>query len=379
MKKRTTALLAISLLAGAISTAFATEVSTATTISAATPQIGQLEVVAELDITPGNVTASKDGRIFASIHGMRRGPVQLIEITGRNSYKPFPDERWNAAPGSGPDVLNTPHGVVIDSQDRLWVIDHGNWLDKPQPPKLLAFDIHSGKLVYRHDFDKNTAPATQILQDLAVDAERGVVYIADCGLEPAIVMVDLHSGNARRFSNHPALAADDIELVVEGKPLLFPGEGGKMAPARVGINPITLSADGETLFFGAMNGTSWYGLPARLLRNKAPDQVIGKAIYKVGNKPISDGAATDAEGNHFITNLPDNGIDVLTKDGELKPLVRDSRMLWPDNAHFGDKSWLYVAVNQLHRNPIFSGAQDLGKPPYLIMRVWTGTQGQPGR
>jgi hypothetical protein len=45
-----------------------------------TPNVGQLEVVAELDITPGNVTASRDGRIFASIHGMRRGSAQLIEI-----------------------------------------------------------------------------------------------------------------------------------------------------------------------------------------------------------------------------------------------------------------------------------------------------------
>ena len=45
-----------------------------------TPKVGQLEVVSELNITPGNVTASRDGRIFASVHGMRRGSAQLIEI-----------------------------------------------------------------------------------------------------------------------------------------------------------------------------------------------------------------------------------------------------------------------------------------------------------
>ena len=343
------------------------------------PKVGQVEIVAELNITPGNVTASKTGRVFASVHGMRRGPVQLIEVVGRNSYAPFPDASWNGKPGSGPDVLNTPHGVVIDGNDRLWVIDHGNWLDNPQPPKLLAFDIHTRRLVFRHDFNRWSAPQDQILQDLAVDGERGFVYVADCGLDPAIVVVDVKTGTSRRFRGHPSLAAENIELVVEGKPLLFPGEGGRMAPARVGINPITLSADGETIYYGAMNATSWYAVPASLFRDGAPDASIGAAIRRVGSKPISDGAATDAEGNHFITTLSDNGIDVLTKDGELKPLVRDARFLWPDNAHFGQDSWLYVAINQLHRNPIFTGTADSGVPPYLIARIWTGTRGLPGR
>ncbi|WP_338581400.1 L-dopachrome tautomerase-related protein [Pseudomonas sp. MAG733B] len=309
-----------------------------TMANAQQPEVGEVEVVAELDITPGNVTASKDGRMFASVHGMRRGPVQLVEITGFNSYAAFPNESWNAKPGSGPDVMNTPHGVVIDSRDRLWVVDHGNWMDKPQPAKLVAFDINTRQMVNRYDFSAQVAPAGQILQDLAVDGERDFVYVADCGPDPAIVSVDIKQGMARRFSGHPSLAAENVELVVEGKPLLFPGEGGKMAPARVGVNPITLSADGETLYFGPMNGTSWYSVPAKLFREGAPDAQIAAAITRVGSKPISDGAATDAEGNHFITNLPDNGIDVLTRTGELKPLVRDERFLWPDNAHFGPDS-----------------------------------------
>ncbi|MGV2829268.1 L-dopachrome tautomerase-related protein [Myxosarcina sp. GI1(2024)] len=117
-------------------------------------QIGQTEIVAELDIMPGNVTVSRDGRIFASVHGRRRGEAQLIEVTGYNTWEPFPNEAWNATPGSIPDVLNTPHGVVIDSRDRLWVIDHGNWLSEQQRPKLLAFDINTRELVYRYDFNE---------------------------------------------------------------------------------------------------------------------------------------------------------------------------------------------------------------------------------
>ncbi|MEN9565276.1 MAG: hypothetical protein RLZZ69_472 [Cyanobacteriota bacterium] len=356
-------------------------IPTQTVSNTQTPQVGQLETVAELNITPGNVTASRDGRIFASVHGMRRGSAQLIEIKpGSNNWQPFPNAEWNAKPGSGQNVLNSAHGVAIDSQDRLWVIDHGNWMPdgaEPTRPKLVAFDINTREMVYRYDFPESATGT--IMQDLAVDGERGFVYLADCGSNPAIVVVDVNNNTSRRFEGHPALQAENIDAIVEGQQLLFPNSEGKMQPARVPVNPITLSADGETVYFGAMNGRNLYSVSAQLLREEQSDRLIGQSIQKVGEKPVSDGISTDAEGNHFITNLKDNAIDKLSADGKLTRLVQDDRLLWADNVRFGNDSWLYIAVNQLHRNPIFTGKPDAGKPPYYIMRVWTGTQGQPGR
>lgn len=57
-----------------------------------------------------------------------------------------------------------------------------------------------------------------------------------------------------------------------------------MGPARVGINPITLSADGETLYFGSMNGKSWFSVPAKLFRNGASDAVPYELIEKVDDE-----------------------------------------------------------------------------------------------
>jgi sugar lactone lactonase YvrE len=355
---------------------------TQSTTESTTPKVGQLEVVAELEITPGNVTASRDGRIFASIHGMRRGSAQLIEIKpGRNNWKPFPNAAWNGKPGSGKNVLNSAHGVAIDSQNRLWVIDHGNWMPdgaEPTRPKLIAFDINTREMVFRYDFPESAIGT--IMQDLAVDDKRGFVYIADCGSRPAIVVVDINQKTSQRFENHPSLNAENVNLVVEGQKLLFPDAEGNMQDARVPINPITLSADGETLFFGAMNGKTWYSVSAKLFRDRASDKAIGAGIKVVGQKPVSDGVSTDAEGNHFFTNLQDGAIDKLSKDGQLTRLIQDDRLRpWADNVRFGADSWLYIAVNQLHRASIFTGKPDAGKPPYYIMRGWTGTQGQPGR
>ena len=76
-------------------------------------------------------------------------------------------------------------------------------------------------------------------------------------------MVDTNNKTVRRFAD-PVLEAEDIDMVIGGKVIHFGG-----APARVAVNPITLSEDRNTLFFGAMNGIKWYSLPAAMFRDEA--------------------------------------------------------------------------------------------------------------
>lgn len=340
---------------------------------------GTLEVVAELPINPGNLAVTADGRVFATVHQFRRAEAQLIEITGRDSYTPWPNAAWNGELGSGPDVLNSVLGIAIDRKGRLWVIDNG--LGEPnQQPKLIAFSLESGDPVFRHDFPADSGPVGSFLNDLAVDDERGFVYIADVGgsAKPALVTVDLNAGTSRRFTASQSLQAEDVDLVVDGRTLELPGKDGPQ-PARIAVNPITLSADGETLYFGAMNGETWYQVPARLFREGASDAEIAAAITTAGPKPVSDGASTDKEGNHYFTDLGNNAITVLKTDGTLERLVGDERLLWPDALSFGEPRWLYIAVNQLHRTPVLNGGVEGAELPYLIMRVRTAADGMAGR
>ena len=158
-------------------------------------------------------------------------------------------------------------------------------------------------------------------------------------------------------------------MIINDQQILFDGK-----PANIGINPITLSADGETIFFGAMNGISWYSVPAKLFRTDAKDELIADNIMYVGKKPISDGATTDSLGNHFFTNLNENGLDKLDVSGLLTPVVRDERFDWSDNVSVDGNGWLYVVVNQLHKSPPFSGGIDKGKAPYYIYRLLVDTK-----
>ncbi len=342
---------------------------------------GAIEAVAELPINPGHLAVTESGRVFATVHPFRRAGAQLIEVTGPNSYQPWPNPALNGAFGSGSEVLNSALGIRIDDQGRLWVLDNGlgDTAHQPdQPPKILAFTLADGSLVFRYDFPTETAPAGSFLNDLAVDAERGFVYISDPGgrHEPALVTLDLKRRLSRRFSASPVLQAEDLDLVVAGRVLRGGGEAGKVNPARLAVNPISLSADGETLYFGAMRGKAWYQVPARLLREGADDATVAATIVKVGPKPLSDGAATDSAGNHYFTDMGHNAISILGPDGNLENLVVDDRLDWPDALDFGEPDWLYVAVNQLHRSPPLNGGIEAGKPPFRIMRVYTGSEGE---
>jgi hypothetical protein len=332
------------------------------------PAIGQIETVTALPFRPGNVAATASGRVFATVHPFdgEQG-IQLLEVTGPDSYQPWPSSSFQSPAGEyGDNTIDTPLGITKDSLGGLWIVDMGHHIGKT---RIWGFDIASGELLAKIDLPADIAPPDSFIQDLVVDRVNGWVYLADLA-NPGILAVELATNTVRRFGSHPSLQPEaEASMVINGQAIMF---GGK--PANVGINPITLSADGETIFFGAMNGNSWYHVPARLFRSGASDQIIAESIQRIGNKPVSDGATTDRSGNHYFTNLNQNGLDILSAAGNLAPLVRDARFDWPDNVSLGANGWLYVVVNQLHKTPAFSGSTDLGQAPYYIYRVWVDSQ-----
>lgn len=343
--------------------------------------IGSVELVAAFqDFALSNATVSVDGRIFVTNHGQRRNAMMVAELMPDGTLRPFPNADWNGPPASGSDVFNTPNGIVIDAQNRLWIIDHGNWLPEPQAPRLLAFDLTTGELLFRHVFDSTIAPAHGLAQDLAVDVERGFVYIADsAGPNPGIVTVEIATGRARAFRGHPSVRAENVDIMMDRRVLQFRRPDGTMGPARLAINPISLSADGQTLFYGAMNGRTLWSLDTQTLRSGASDADVATTIRRVASKPASNGMTTDQNGNHYITNLEDSAIDVIAPDGSTRRLIQDPRLSFPDSVRFGRDGWLYILSTQLHRAPIFSGEAEAARPPYTLLRVRVDTVGQVGR
>lgn len=319
-----------------------------------------LEVVARFDdVRPGNVAVNKQGRVFATIHPLGNPAIQLVEIIDGKAV-PYPSKNLqkNSSPAND-KTFDTPLGITIDHNNQLWMIDMGLKLGKT---RLWHIDLNKNKVTDMIELSQDIAPKGSFVQDVVIDEKNGWAYLADIA-KPGIIALNLKTKKARRFSNHPALEAEDIDMMIDGRVTNF---GGK--PARVGVNPITLSADRETLFFGAMNGNTWYQLSAALLRKQATDNDIAASIKKFGPKPISDGAAIDVKGNHYITDLEHHSITKLSADGMLSSFVKDSKLKWPDNIAIAG-GYLYISVNQLNTTPAFTGKQDEGVAPYFIYRV----------
>ncbi|MCT2560382.1 L-dopachrome tautomerase-related protein [Chryseobacterium herbae] len=325
-------------------------------------QLGNpLEVVAQFDeMRPGNVAVSNNGRVFATIHPLASPKLQLVEIVNGKPV-PFPSKELqkNGGPADN-NKFDTPLGVTVDKENRLWMIDMGLELGKT---RLWCFDLKKNKVVEKIELPADIAPKGSFVQDVAIDEKNGWAYLADIS-NPGIIALNLKTKKARRFSGHEALQSEDVDMIIDGKVIDFDGK-----PSRVGINPITLSYDKETIFFGAMNGTTWYQVPAKLFRENSDDQTIGNAIQKFGDKPVSDGVATDQHGNHYITNLGEHSISKLAANGQLSEVIKDGKLKWPDNVAVSEDGYLYISVNQLDSTTAFSGDQDKGKSPYFIYRI----------
>lgn len=321
-----------------------------------------LEVVAEFAERPGNVRVSAHGKVFATIHPLSNPSRQLVRVVGPGVIEPFPSASWQRPAGvpATDTTFDTPLGVTSDGAGRLWVADMGLNLGKT---RLFAFGIADGKTAFALTLPEDVAPKGSFLQDLVADDRNGFVYLADIA-NPGLVVVNLKTRAVRRVRTLPAFLPEDVDVRIDGRVVNFRGK-----PARVPVNPITLSADGETLYFGAMNGLRWYALPTALLREGASDDAIAAAIRVDAEKPVSAGAATDAQGNHYFTNLNEKGVDFFKRRTRtLEPLIRDARLDWCDNVSLSPDGYAYVVVNRLHKAAGFTGGKEEGAAPYFIYR-----------
>lgn len=88
-----------------------------------------------------------------------------------------------------------------------------------------------------------------------------------------------------------------------------------------------------------------------------------------GEKGASDGMITDAKGTVYAGDYENNSIRKILPNGIMETIAHDPRILWPDTFSIGPDQYLYVIVNQLHRQPRFHYGKDLRQKPYSLLRI----------
>jgi sugar lactone lactonase YvrE len=328
----------------------------------------RLQTLATLELPPGNVAVSADGRVFFNLHpfaqAQRFGVGTVYELVD-GQPRPWPD----AAAQAGYQGV---FGMTVDRQQRLWFIEPAE-LDHERT-RLSAWDLVRNRKVYEHTFEPGVL---RFAQDLRVTPDGTQVVLADTGLfkftPPAIAVFTPATGRLlQRLRDHPSTQPQDLVTQTPFGPHKL---AGGLVSFLVGVDGIVLSADGQWLVYAAMNHARLYRVPMAALADPAvPDARVAALVEDLGPKPLSDGITLDHEGRVILTDIEHGGLMRREADGRLQTLVRDERIVWadgvvqaPDGSLLFTDSAIPAYLDPLARPP--SQARLKAGRPYRLLRL----------
>ena len=332
-----------------------------------------LEVVLSYPEPVGNVAVAADGRIFFTVHPESRPEGNKLLEWVDGAAVPYPNGTVQ------PHLFETVLGLVVDRQNRLWVVDNGN--HGFGTPRLLAFDLADGTVRHNEAFHPDIAPAGSFLQDLQVSADGRTVFIADASIwrqSPAIIVYDVETRFARRvLDGHPSVAAEDFLVRNPLRDMTFLGG---LVSLKAGVDGIALDPDNEWLYYGAINNGNLFRVPVRdLLNPTLPMRELESEVERFGRKPLSDGLGTDLEGNVYITDVEHGAVMRLNPARQLETVIRSPRIRWADGLSSGPDGWLYLADSAIPELVLKPGSHIADRGPYFIFRFRPGAAGLPGQ
>ena len=334
-----------------------------------------LQLVADLELPPGNIAVSETGRVFFTFHPEAGPEVNVAELVG-GAPVPYPDPEFQPT-GSHALRFQSALSLRVDRQGRLWVLDNAN--HGLGQPRILAFGLETGQLVHHHDFPSEIAGIGSHLNDFQVAPDGKLIYIADASIvakTPALVVYDVERRRSRRLlEGHESVSAEPFVPVVNGRRMVLFG----VVAIRPGVDSIALDRRGEWLYFGAVTAQQLYRVRAEDLRDEGLSEVeLGERVEAFGAKTMSDGITTDLADGVYLSDPEHSAVLRIGPDRELRTLIKDPRLRWPDGFSYGPDGWLYVTCSALHHVIGRSRDHVRNHAPYQIYRFRPGELGLAG-
>lgn len=316
------------------------------------------------------LSVNSENRVFVSFPDYNgNGNLALTEIID-GKPRAYPDTVWNTK-GDYPDHFLRVQDLFVDAQDFLWVLDSkagsaGNGQAETQNRfKLVKINTRTNQVedtFLFEDLDKSKSS----LNDVRVDVEKQFAYLSDPGAA-SVVVLDLQTKKSRSLLAHtPFTLADKITLEYRGVPM----QDKDGNPFSSHINSIALTHDFRYFYFKPINKQNLYRIETRYLADPAlTDEDLALQVEDMGNVGITHGLIADAAGNIFLTTSESYSVSYLTPGGQLKTLVRDPRLLWPDSFGIGSDGYLYFTCAQLQRLPQWNNGKDRTVYPYQAFKI----------
>ena len=339
-------------------------------VLAQTPNTPLTSVFQTDDFQITGVSVSKTGRLFVNFPRWSDRYLNAVaEVTSDGKMQPYPDKEWNRwdrKPETAATHFVCVQSVVVDDSDSLWVVDAAAPMLTaviPGGAKLVEIELKTNRVTRVIPFGPDVAKPGSYMNDIRIDTKRGVAYLTDSGLG-GIVTVDLHTGKSHRSldGDLSVMPEQGVSIVIDGKPVL---ENGK--PPQFKSDSIALSPDGEYLYYKAITAKSLYRIKTEILRGDQGGR-NSSGVEKVGEIFPTDGFWMDRKGNLYLSDVQRNGVTVRTPDGQLKHLVSDPRLQWPDTFSEGPDGAIYISASHINESPSYNEGKSVRTTPYGVFK-----------
>ncbi|MFK3971573.1 SMP-30/gluconolactonase/LRE family protein [Pseudomonas sp. NPDC087358] len=349
----------------------------AETVDRSLVPVGSVEEVAAFQGPgPSGIVVTPNGRTFVGFprHAIDHPGMTLGELVN-GKLLPYPSASVSQPSAlADREKLISVHGMTLDSQGRLWLIDDGKRAGHegiaPGAAKVVGIDLNSNTIVASVVL-KDALLQDSHMNDLRIDlthGSQGTAYVADSsfGESPALVVVDLASGRQRRvLADDPSIKAQaDFVTQLDGVPMRY--QGNKTVFPHGGVDSLALTADGTRLYYSPLTGRHLWSLPTAALSDfTLNDRQLASQIRDEGEKVMTDGMDIDRQGRLYLTDAEHHQVLRRWPDGHLEVVLRDPRLVWPDGL-FVTADAVYVTLGQWDR---MGKGFDTRRPPYLLIRT----------
>src|SRR6187402_2503843 len=184
-------------------------------------------------------------------------------------------------------------------------------------------------------------------------------------LEGPLIVLDLKTGKARRVleddtsttARRPVVASGNALRTVDGQEV------------KIHADQMEVSPDGKYLYYQALTGPM-YRVETKYLEDPhiSNAELVGKVSHWA-NTPSTGGTAIDASGTIYLSDIEKRRILSIDPFGQMKVILEDTRLDWPDAMWIDSDGYLWMPVAQLDKIAPFQGGNSQVVYPIRIYKM----------
>ena len=132
-----------------------------------------------------------------------------------------------------------------------------------------------------------------------------------------------------------------------------------MVGPKIHSDGIALDRENDRLYWHALTGYHLYSVPTNVLQGEIIETQVEEKVSNMGVTPAPGGMIFDLNGNLYMADLERNAVSYRTPKGEMKILIQDERIKWPDSFTIDQDNNLIFTDSLLQETPIGGPVDDL--------------------